>query len=99
MTAKQKIPPAAGQRGPAFPAHRLAARQPFADRFVRAPGLAADDLCRVPADHLIGAEGSGFRAIMENFNGERLMMAVAAAAFAEVCYDEALDWARQLGIS
>jgi acyl-CoA dehydrogenase len=53
------------------------------------------DGCRVPADHLIGEESSGFRAIMENFNGERLMMAVAAAAFAEVCYDEALDWARQ----
>ena len=51
--------------------------------------------CRVPADHLIGAENSGFRAIMENFNGERLLMSAGACAFAQVCLDEALDWARQ----
>ena len=49
----------------------------------------------MPADHLIGEENAGFRAIMENFNGERLLMAAGACAFAEVCYDEALDWARQ----
>jgi acyl-CoA dehydrogenase len=52
------------------------------------------DRCRVPADHLIGEENTGFRAIMENFNGERLMMSAGACAFAQVCYDEALDWAR-----
>jgi acyl-CoA dehydrogenase len=51
--------------------------------------------CRVPADHLIGEENAGFRAIMENFNGERLLMSAGAAAFARVCYDEALEWARQ----
>ena len=51
--------------------------------------------CRVPADHLIGAENAGFRAIMDNFNGERLLMASAACAFAGVCGDEALAWARQ----
>jgi acyl-CoA dehydrogenase len=53
------------------------------------------DGCRVPADHLIGAENGGFRMIMENFNGERLLMSAGACAFAQVCYDEALDWARQ----
>lgn len=53
------------------------------------------DNCRVPADHLIGAENTGFRMIMENFNGERLLMSAGACAFAQVCYDEALDWARQ----
>ncbi|MCE9661749.1 MAG: acyl-CoA dehydrogenase family protein [Burkholderiales bacterium] len=51
--------------------------------------------CRVPADHLIGEENSGFRAIMENFNGERLLMSAGATAFAQVCYDEALAWARE----
>ena len=51
--------------------------------------------CRVPADHLIGAENTGFRAIMENFNGERLLMSAGANAFANVCYEEALAWARQ----
>ena len=53
------------------------------------------DQCRVPLDHLIGDENAGFRMVMENFNGERLLMAAGAAAFAQVCYDEALDWARQ----
>jgi acyl-CoA dehydrogenase len=33
--------------------------------------------------------------IMENFNGERLLMSAGALAFAQVCFDEALDWARQ----
>ena len=51
--------------------------------------------CRVPVDHLIGDENAGFRMIMENFNGERLLMAAGACAFAQVCFDEALDWARQ----
>jgi len=53
------------------------------------------DGCRVPADHLIGDENAGFRMIMRNFNDERLMMAAIAAAFARVCHDEALDWARE----
>ena len=53
------------------------------------------DGCRVPADHLIGDENAGFRMIMRNFNDERLMMAAIAAAFARVCHDEALEWARE----
>lgn len=53
------------------------------------------DNVRVPARYLIGEEGAGFRMVMGNFNGERLALAVAALGFAEACYDEALDWARQ----
>ena len=53
------------------------------------------DACRVPLDHLVGEEATGFRAIMENFNGERLLMSAGAIAFAQVCADEALEWARQ----
>ncbi|MBX3586369.1 MAG: acyl-CoA dehydrogenase family protein [Ramlibacter sp.] len=53
------------------------------------------DGVRVPADHLLGEEGGGFRIIMTNFNGERLAMSVMALGFAQACYDEALDWARQ----
>jgi acyl-CoA dehydrogenase len=52
------------------------------------------DGCRVPLDHLVGEENAGFRAVMRNFNDERLMMAAIAAAFARVCHDEALEWAR-----
>lgn len=50
---------------------------------------------RVPASHLLGAEGEGFRAIMSNFNGERLGIACGALGFAQACYDEALSWAQQ----
>jgi acyl-CoA dehydrogenase len=53
------------------------------------------DNCRVPVANLIGAEGQGFKAIMHNFNHERLMMATLACAYAQVCAEEALDWARQ----
>jgi acyl-CoA dehydrogenase len=50
--------------------------------------------CRVPAGNLIGPEGAGFRAVMQNFNGERFSMAAGAVGFAWVCYQEALAWAR-----
>lgn len=53
------------------------------------------DGVRVPASHLLGEEGAGFRIIMSNFNGERLGMAAMSLGFAQACYDEALDWARQ----
>ena len=52
------------------------------------------DNCRVPVENLIGEENSGFRTIMLNFNAERLGMAAMAVGFAQVCLDEALDWAR-----
>ncbi len=53
------------------------------------------DNLRVPAGHLLAEEGSGFKIIMSNFNGERLAMSVMALGFAQACFDEALDWARQ----
>ncbi len=53
------------------------------------------DNVRVPSGNLIGAEGQGFLAIMLNFNDERLALAASSNAFAAVCHDEALDWARQ----
>jgi acyl-CoA dehydrogenase len=53
------------------------------------------DGVRVPARNLLGQEGAGFRMIMTNFNGERLAMSAMALGFAQACFDEALDWARQ----
>jgi acyl-CoA dehydrogenase len=53
------------------------------------------DGVRVPARYLLGEEGGGFKIIMTNFNGERLGMSALALGFAQACYDEALDWARQ----
>ena len=53
------------------------------------------DAVRVPARYLVGEEGAGFRMIMSNFNGERLAMSAMALGFAQACFDEALDWARE----
>ncbi len=53
------------------------------------------DQVRVPADHLIGAEGQGFKVFMHNFNAERLGMAASACAYAQVCLEEAIAWARE----
>ena len=53
------------------------------------------DGVRVPARYRLGEEGAGFRMVMGNFNGERLALSAMALGFAQACYDEALDWARQ----
>ncbi|CAG1019972.1 acyl-CoA dehydrogenase [Burkholderiaceae bacterium] len=53
-----------------------------------------DDV-RVPAGNRLGDEGAGFKAIMDNFNGERLALAAASLGFAQACLDEALAWVRQ----
>jgi len=53
------------------------------------------DGCRVPVANLIGEEHRGFKTFMTNFNAERLGMAAQAVGYAETCFDEALDWARQ----
>lgn len=51
--------------------------------------------CRVPVANLIGEENQGFRIIMHNFNSERLGMAAGACGFAKVCFEDALNWARE----
>ena len=53
------------------------------------------DNCRVPVGNLIGVEHHGFKTLMNNFNSERLFMSALAYGFAQVCFEEALDWARQ----
>ncbi|HEX4872801.1 MAG TPA: acyl-CoA dehydrogenase family protein [Nevskiaceae bacterium] len=52
------------------------------------------DGCRVPVANRIGPENQGFMAIMLNFNHERIMLAAQAWGFAQVCYEEALAYAR-----
>lgn len=53
------------------------------------------DDCRVPVDNLLGEENQGFFGLMLNFNHERLSLAANAYAFAQVCFEEALAWARE----
>ena len=53
------------------------------------------DNVRVPAKLLCGGEGMGFLGLMHNFNHERLMLGAMAVAFAEVCIEDALQWAQQ----
>ena len=53
------------------------------------------DDCRVPLENLIGEEGQGFRLIMQNFNSERMGMAAGCTAYARVCLDEAIAYARE----
>ena len=50
---------------------------------------------KVPAGNLIGQENKGFLVIMNNFNSERMSMAVQMEAFSRVCLEEAADWAQQ----
>lgn len=50
---------------------------------------------RVAAHNLIGAENTGFRMIMNNFNAERLLMSAGAVTFAQLCLQEATAWALQ----
>ena len=54
--------------------------------------LAFSDV-RVPDAHRLGDEGSGFYAIMQNFAWERLIMALAQVAGAQMTYDLAKAYA------
>jgi citronellyl-CoA dehydrogenase len=45
--------------------------------------------CRVPARYLLGEENRGFRYIMENFQGERLIAAVSSVASSELALQDA----------
>jgi len=53
-----------------------------------------DDV-RVPKENLIGEENNGFIGIMLNFNNERIGLAASAVAYARVCFEDALAWARE----
>ncbi|NIB42427.1 acyl-CoA dehydrogenase [Pseudomaricurvus alkylphenolicus] len=53
------------------------------------------DNVKVPVGNLIGAEGEGFKVIMNNFNSERLGMIVQMEAYSRVCLEEAVNWAQE----
>ena len=49
--------------------------------------------CRIPATHLLGAEGDGFKLAMRTLNVFRTSVAGAALGFGQCALDEALDHA------
>lgn len=53
------------------------------------------DDCRVPAENLLGEEGKGFVYIMQNFQWERLIMAIGAVAAAQKILDGGIAYARE----
>lgn len=53
------------------------------------------DDCELPESALLGPENKGFIAIMNNFNFERLSLTSGSLGMMKVCYESALDWARE----
>jgi alkylation response protein AidB-like acyl-CoA dehydrogenase len=53
------------------------------------------DDARVPADHLIGEEGTGFRIAMEALDGGRLGIAACSVGLAQAALDAAVAFARE----
>jgi len=51
--------------------------------------------CRVPFQNLIGEENQGFYGIMENFQAERLQLAVMANMTSQIAVEEAINYARR----
>jgi acyl-CoA dehydrogenase len=51
--------------------------------------------CRVPAANLLGAEGRGFYAIMQNFQNERIVIGAMAMGEAQAAIALTLDWVSQ----
>ena len=53
------------------------------------------DNCRVPANNLLGAEGSGFKYLMQNLQQERLVIAIGAFASAKGALDLTLEHVKE----
>ncbi len=53
------------------------------------------DDCRVPVANCIGEENQGFYGIMENFQSERLQIAIMANMTAQLALDAAIDYAKE----
>ncbi|CAF9928538.1 MAG: hypothetical protein GOMPHAMPRED_005159 [Gomphillus americanus] len=50
---------------------------------------------KVPVENILGKENKGFRAIMTNFNHERIGIIIQATRFARVCYEESMKYAHK----
>lgn len=53
------------------------------------------DECRIPADHLIGQEGEGYKIALSNLESGRIGIAAQCVGMARAAYQAALDYARE----
>ncbi|MBI3726412.1 acyl-CoA dehydrogenase family protein [bacterium] len=53
------------------------------------------DNCRIPRRYLLGEEGAGFYYLMQNFQGERLIAAIAACAAGQLCIEDAVKYGNE----
>lgn len=53
------------------------------------------DNVRVPAENLLGAEGSGFKYLMQNLQQERLLLAIGAVAAATGAFEITMDYVKK----
>ena len=53
------------------------------------------DDCLVPVENLIGEENQGFYGIMENFQGERLALAIMANMTSQMAFEACLEYTRE----
>ena len=56
-------------------------------------GLTLDG-CKVPADHLLGQRGRGFRAFLEILDDGRVAISALAVGLAQACLDHAVEYAK-----
>src|SRR6476469_3269622 len=56
-------------------------------------GLTFED-CRVPADHLLGAEGEGFKQFLKTLDDGRIAISALAVGCAQACLELATDYAK-----
>jgi butyryl-CoA dehydrogenase len=59
-----------------------------------ATGELVFDGCRVPADHLLGERGQGFRMFLEILDGGRISIGAMALGIAQGAYDAAVPYAK-----
>jgi acyl-CoA dehydrogenase len=52
------------------------------------------DNCRIPAGHLLGEQDRGFKAVMQNFQTERIALGAMAVGHCTQALQLALDWVR-----
>jgi butyryl-CoA dehydrogenase len=53
------------------------------------------DDCRIPADHLIGQEGEGYKIALSNLESGRIGIAAQSVGMARAAYETALEYARE----